>query len=100
MKASYHKDNLQYGIEVPKTCKEAIALDTCNGNNFWATTINKDMSNVKYVFKFLGKGAPPPVGYKGIQCFIVFSVKMDLTRKARYVAGGHMTSPPYKYGIC
>jgi hypothetical protein len=29
-----------------------------------------------------------------VKCHIIFDVKMDLTRKARYVAGGHMTAPP------
>ena len=52
------------------------------------------MSNVKIAFKFLDKGDPPPVGYTQIRCHIIFDIKMDLTRKARFVAGGHMTDPP------
>jgi len=35
-----------------------------------------------------------PVGYKWIKCHLIFDVKMDFMRKARYVAGGHMTDPP------
>ena len=31
------------------------------------------------------------VGYQEIKCHMNFDVKMDLTRKARFVAGGHMT---------
>ena len=34
------------------------------------------------------------VGYQEIACHWVFDVKMDLTRKARLVAGGDMTGPP------
>ena len=94
LKTLYHKDNLQYGLEVPKNYTEAIKLDDKNGNNFWKNAFDKEMTNVKIAFKFLGKGIPPPVGYKGIKCFIIFSVKMDLTRKAQFVAGGHMTAPP------
>ena len=52
------------------------------------------MTNVKIAFKFLGKGIPPPIGYTGIKCFIIFSVKMDLIRKARFVADGYMIAPP------
>ena len=52
------------------------------------------MSNVKVAFKFIPKDRPPPVGYKQIRCHLIFDVKMDLTRKARFVAGGHMTDPP------
>ena len=29
-----------------------------------------------------------------MKCHIIFNVKMDLTRKTRYVASGHMTKPP------
>ena len=34
-----------------------------------------------------------PVGYTQITCHIIFHVQMDLTRKARYVTGGHLTDP-------
>jgi len=34
------------------------------------------------------------VGYQEVSCHIVFNVKMDFTRKARFVAGGHQTKPP------
>lgn len=53
------------------------------------------MTNVKIAFKFLGKDDPPPVGHTGIRCHIIFDVKMDLTRKARFVADGNMVAPPY-----
>jgi hypothetical protein len=33
-------------------------------------------------------------GYQEIDCHMVFDVKMDFTRKARFVAGGHTTSAP------
>ena len=34
------------------------------------------------------------IGYTEIKCHMVFDIKMDLTRKARLVAGGHMTDAP------
>jgi hypothetical protein len=52
------------------------------------------MKNVMVAFKPLGHGALPPVGYKWIKCHIIFDVRMDFERKARFVAGGHMTDPP------
>ena len=94
MKAIYHKNNLKFGLVVPRSIQEAIKIDTANNNTFWRDAINKEMSNVKIAFKFLDKGDPPPVGYKQIRCHIIFDIKMDLTRKARFVAGGHMTDPP------
>ena len=42
----------------------------------------------------LDKDTSVPVGYIEIMCHLIFDVKMDLTRKARYVAGGHLTDPP------
>ena len=53
-----------------------------------------EMTNVKVTFKFLGKGDPPPFDHTSIRCHIIFDVKMDLTRKARLVACGHMTALP------
>jgi hypothetical protein len=34
------------------------------------------------------------VGFQEITCHMIFDIKMDLTRKARFVAGGHLTEPP------
>eukprot|EP00970_Alexandrium_tamarense_P000827 scaffold95_cov108-Alexandrium_tamarense.AAC.12 len=39
-------------------------------------------------------GAPDLTGFQEIRCHIVFDVKMDFTRKARFVAGGHTTEAP------
>ena len=35
-------------------------------------------------------------GFQEIKCHMIFDIKIDgrFTRKARYVAGGHMTKPP------
>mmetsp|Transcript_19822 Transcript_19822/g.30440 ORF Transcript_19822/g.30440 Transcript_19822/m.30440 type:complete len:125 (-) Transcript_19822:267-641(-) len=34
------------------------------------------------------------VGFQRIGCHMVFDIKMDFTRKARFIAGGHTTNPP------
>ena len=34
------------------------------------------------------------LGYQHIKCHMIFNVKMDLTRKAWFVAGGHKTDTP------
>ena len=44
--------------------------------------------------KILEEGAPAPIGFQQIPCHIVFDIKIDFTRKARFVAGGHVTNPP------
>jgi hypothetical protein len=51
------------------------------------------MKNVMPAFQFL-EDQKIPIGYKHIDCHMVFDIKMDLTQKARLVAGGHQTDPP------
>jgi hypothetical protein len=52
------------------------------------------MTNNSSAFKFLEQGESVPIGSTWIPCHMVFDVKVDLTRKARFVAGGHWTDPP------
>ena len=41
----------------------------------------------------IGK-AKDMIGFQEITCHVIFDVKMDFTRKARFVAGGHLTEAP------
>lgn len=59
------------------------------GNTFWKDAIEKELKNVRVTFRLLEDNEPIPVGSKLIDYHIIFDVKMDLTRKARLVAGGH-----------
>jgi hypothetical protein len=45
------------------------------------------MTNSKMAFKILKEEESVPIGYKWICCHMIFDVKMDLTRKAHFVAG-------------
>ena len=85
---------IKFGIEVPSTVGEALRLDLENGDKLWQEAIGKEMANSRIAFQVLGTDDPPPVGFTEITCHLIFDVKMDLTRKARYVAGGHLTDPP------
>lgn len=85
---------MKFGLDVPNSVDEALAIDKKNGNTFWADAIKKEMTNSRVAFHLLDKDEKPPPGYKRITCHLIFDVKMDLTRKARYVAGGHLTDPP------
>ena len=49
------------------------------------------MTNNRVDFQVLEADEQPPVGYTEITCHLIFDVKMDLIRKARYVAGGHVS---------
>ena len=45
-----------FGIELPKTVEEALALDAKNGNMLWADTISKEMENNRLAFEVLSDG--------------------------------------------
>ena len=71
-------------------------LDRHNGNSYWQDAIKKENDNVKLSFCLMKEedGERVPPGFKEINCHLIFEVKFDLRRKARYVAGGHLTEPP------
>ena len=94
VKTRYFRKNQKFGIELPKTVKRALEIDKETGTTFWADAIKKEMKGVWKAFDILDEGADTPVGHKKIACHMVFDIKPDFTRKARLVAGGHMTDPP------
>ncbi len=73
--------------------QEALKIDQETDTTYWRDAINKEMTNNKMAFKFLEEDENIPFGYKWIRCHMIFDVKMDFTRKARFVAGGHRTDP-------
>ena len=91
----YHKRTHKFGIEIPKSVKRALEIDKENGNNCWRDAIAKEMEDVRIAFKILGDDVDPPQNYQFMECHMIFDVKLDgLKRKARLVAGGHMTDAP------
>ncbi len=93
-KGKYWSRTHKYGIELPKSVAEALEIDRRTGTTFWREAIEKEMKNVSKAFKFNDDDSIP-IGYKHITCHMVFDIKMiGLVRKARLVAGGHLTAPP------
>eukprot|EP00804_Cyclotella_cryptica_P009986 CCRYP_015410-RA/>CCRYP_015410-RA protein AED:0.07 eAED:-0.02 QI:0/0/0/0.66/0.5/0.66/3/0/553 len=93
--ARYHKRTHKYGIELPKTVDKAYAIDRATGTTFWHDAIEKEMKNVRVAFDVLPDGVAPPPDHQYIRCHMIFDVKMeDFRRKARLVAGGHVTKAP------
>ena len=94
VKSRYWSRTHKYGVELPKTVEEAYAIDKKTNTRFWRDAIEKEMKNVMPAFKFTDDDTIP-IGFKKIDCHIVFDVKLvGLVRKARFVAGGHQTDPP------
>jgi hypothetical protein len=73
----YLKPTHKFGIELPKTAKEALALDRKNGNTFWANAIAKEMKDICVAFKILLDGQSAPIGYQEIPCHMTFDIKME-----------------------
>jgi hypothetical protein len=77
----YWKKSHKYGVELPKSVKEALAIDDKTGTQFWRLAIEKEMKNVMAAFEFNDEDKIP-IGYKHITCHMVFDIKSDLMRKA------------------
>ena len=85
----------KFGVQVPRNHKEAMQLDEKNGNTLWADAEARELNQIdEYgTFRDVGKGVHPR-GYKKISAHLVYDIKPDLRRKARLVAGGHLTETP------
>ena len=100
LKGKYWRTTHKFVIKVPKDLKEALEIDRIMGTDFWRKAINKEMSKVKVAWKADEKFTPEQVrsrktneyiGFQEIGCHLIFDVKMDFTRKARFVAVSHTT---------
>ncbi len=81
-KKKYWSKTHKYGIELPKSVKEALAIDRRMATTFWHDAIHKEMKNVLPAFRF-NDDDKVPIGYKNISCHMIFDVKMiGLVQKA------------------
>ena len=62
----YLKKTHKFGIEIPKTVKEATKLDANNGDTKWMDAILKEMTNIRVAFDILKDGYRGPIGHKQI----------------------------------
>ena len=88
------KVTMKYGHEVPRNLDDCRRIDAANGDSHWAKAIDKEMPNVKVAIEILEKDQVTPIGWKISSGHLVFDVKMDFTRKARWVKDGHRTPTP------
>ena len=93
----------KFGLRIPKLVKEALQFDWDIGPNchLWRDAIEKELKKVKVAWERRdditvsdARSGKALKGYKKITAHMVFDVKMDLTRKARLVADGHLTNAP------
>ena len=89
------KRNEKFGISLPNNVKEALQLNKENGNTLWADAIATEMKKVKFAFMILDDGEMAPQDHQFVKCHMIFDIMMEnFRRKARLVAGGHITTAP------
>jgi len=103
VKSRYWKTTHKNGIRLPHSAEEALQLDKESGTDHWQRALAREMNNVQVAWKvcedvtpqdIIDGKVPDMIGYKQIKCHMIFAMKINLTRKARFVAGGHMTDAP------
>ena len=88
------KKTHKYGVEIPNSIKHARELDLKNDNYLWITAINNEMSNVGIAFEIICKNKTAPVRWFKESGHLIYDLKIDYTRKARWVLDGHRSADP------
>ena len=94
MRQRIAKTTHSYGIEIPTSWKHSREIDTKNGNNLWRDAITKEMKNVEVAFDVLENHQNVPFGENKTSRYLIWDVKIDFTRKARWVMDGHRKADP------
>ena len=94
LKKRIRKTTHKYGIEIPTSVEHAFDLDRKNGNNLWKDALEMEMYNICVAFEILEDGKTAPAGYTKASGHLIWSAKIDFTRKARWVLDGHKTPDP------
>ena len=94
MKVRLQKTTHKYGIEIPTSVDHAMEIDRKNGNRKLKDALSLEMFNVGVAFEILEEGQAAPQGWNKASGHLIWDVKMDFTRKARWVLDGHKTPDP------
>jgi len=95
-KSKYWTRTHKFGIRLPHSVEEALAIDNENGDALWLDAICKEMKNVRVAFEEYDGNISDLVRYKKLDMHMIFDVNMgeNFRRKARLVADGHKTDSP------
>ena len=95
-----HAKLTKFRIKIIKKLKEAKILDTENINDLQRKTEEKWLNNIRIVSQLLDENSLTPVGSKKIKYYIIYDVKMNLTRQARLVVEGKLKDEVSAYISC
>ena len=87
VKSRFWKNIFKFGVKSPQTVEDDLSIDWEKGNTIWHDAIGKDMKNSMFALIFLDMDSHAPVYYGDITSQVIFDVKIELTRKDRYVDG-------------
>ena len=103
LKSKYWRTSHKFGIQFPKTVKEAYTIESKLWNDFWTKAIAIETTNVRISSEKLDgvtpdnmrKGKTNP-RYEHVNVHILFDINMDgkFTRKVIFVTNSHTTAPP------
>ena len=68
LKTKYWLRTHEYGVRIPKTVKEAHAIDAENGNDFWRKATEEEMNKVRVAFELHEDDPSKLIGYEQIKC--------------------------------
>ena len=94
VKSRVKRKTHKYGIEIPQSVEDAFRIDRENGNNMWQQALALEMNSIGVAISFIRDGAVTPPGLTKTSGHVIFDVKMDFRRKARWVLDGHKTPEP------
>ena len=94
MKMRLQKTTHKYGIGIPTSINPAMEIDRENENTMWKDALALEMFNVGVSFEILEEGQAAPPGWNKASGHLIWDVKMDFTRKARWVLDRHKTPDP------
>ncbi len=91
VKARARKTTHKFGIEIPRNLAHAIRLDRENGNHLWEDAWRKEMTEIGKGIQIVGSKSNVPEEYTPASGHLIWTCKMDFTRKCRWVKDGHRT---------
>ena len=94
IKTRIRRTTHKYGIEIPTYHKAVKDLDHKNGNDLWIRVIQKEISTFGITLEIIKKDMTAPVGWSKESGHLIFDVKMDFSRKARWVLDSHRSADP------
>ena len=84
----------KYRIDIPTLISHSKVLDKKNGKCYWTYATTKEMTNIGIAFNLLEEGHKALPGWTKASVHIVFDIKMNFTRKARWMKDVHFIPGP------